>query len=256
MLKLIVAACLMIASVPTLPPWARAAESPARTATPSGPAAAHSASSAPASPVSPGAPPSAAPSAAVTRGDYNVRLRDLEERVNQLKERIFQSKARLIQLQEVVLHGTIAGAKAVLLHRNDMGSSFRLVRAQYALDGVPVLHRVDDGSGDLDQQDEFEVFGGSIAPGNHQLSVYLEYQGHGYGVFSYLKGYRFKIKSSYTFTAEEGRVTTIRVVGYEKGGITTELKDRPSVRYDVETTRELRHEDVQQLNGASPAPMP
>jgi hypothetical protein len=178
--------------------------------------------------------------AAVQQGDYHVKLRDIEERVNQLKEKIFQSKARLIQLQEVVLHGTIAGAKAVLVHRNEMGSSFKIMRVQYALDGAPIFNRVDAGTGDLEAQGEIEVYAGSITPGNHQISVYLEYQGYGYGIFSYLKGYRFKIKSSYTFNAEEGKLTTVRIVGYEKGGITTELKDRPSVRYDIETTRELR----------------
>ncbi len=33
-------------------------------------------------------------------------------------------------------------------------------------------------------------------------------------------------------------MTTVKVVGYEKGGMTTELKDRPAVRYDVEVNRE------------------
>ena len=72
------------------------------------------------------------------------------------------------------------------------------------------------------------------------ISVYLEYQGYGYGFFSYLKGYKFKIKSSFTFNAEEGKLTTVRIVGFEKGGLTTELKDRPSVRYDVESSQALR----------------
>ena len=171
---------------------------------------------------------------------YNIKLRAIEERVNELKEKIFQSKARLIQLQEVVLQGSISGAKAVLIHRNDMGSSFRLSRAQYALDGTPIFNRFDMGTGDLGVQDEIELFSGSIAPGTHQISVYLEYKGHGYGVFSYLNGYNFKIKSSYTFSAEEGKATTVRIVGYEKGGITTQLADRPAVRYDIETTRFLR----------------
>ncbi len=191
--------------------------------------------------------------AAAARGDYQVKLRDIEERVNQLKERIFQSKARLIQLQEVVLHGTIAGAKAVLIHKNEMGSSFRLSRVQYALDGAPIFNRVDSGGGELEDQDEIEVYAGSVAPGNHQISVYLEYEGYGFGVFSYLKDYRFKIKSSYTFNAEEGKLTTVRIVGCEKGGITTELKDRPSVRYDVETTRELRGPDEQSQPTIPPA---
>jgi len=191
--------------------------------------------------------------AAAARGDYQVRLRDLEERVNSLKERIFQSKARLIQLQEVVLHGTIAGAKAVLIHRNEMGSSFKLSRVQYALDGAPIFNRADTGAGELEAQDEIEVYAGSVAPGNHQIAVYLEYQGYGFGLFSYLKDYRFKIKSSYTFNAEEGKLTTVRVVGCEKGGITTELKDRPTVRYDVETTRDLRASSAEQGQPASGA---
>ena len=185
----------------------------------------------------------------------NIKLRDIEERVNQLKEKIFQSKARLIQLQEVVLHGAISGAKSVLVHRNEMGSSFVLRRVQYALDGAPIFNRVDETANELSDQEEIEVFNGSIAPGNHQISVYMEYQGYGYGVFSYLKGYRFKIKSSYTFNAEEGKLTTVKVVGYEKGGMTTELKDRPAVRYDTESSQALRPPvSTEAKDGAEAAP--
>ncbi|MEZ4272870.1 MAG: hypothetical protein R3C68_15990 [Myxococcota bacterium] len=111
---------------------------------------------------------------------------------------------------------------------------------QYALDGASIFNRVDSGAGELEEDESFEIFSGSVAPGNHQVSVFLEYQGHGYGIFSYLKGYKFRIKSSYTFTAEEGKLTTVSVVGYEKGGITTELKDRPAVRYSVEVQQDLR----------------
>ena len=171
--------------------------------------------------------------------NYDMKLRGIEERVNQLKEKIYQSKARLMQLQEVVLHGSITGSKAVLVHRNEMGSSFKLRRVQYALDGAPIFNRVDT-DGALSDKEEIEIFNGSIAPGNHQISVFMEYRGHGYGVFSYLKGYKFRIKSSYTFTAEEGKLTTVKIVGYEQGGLTTPLEERPAVRYDIETTRELR----------------
>ena len=175
---------------------------------------------------------------------YNLKLRDIEERVNDLKEKIFQSKARLIQLQEVVLHGTISGAKAKIVHRNEMGASFSLVRAQYSLDGTPIFNRRDSGEGELSDAEEIEIFNGTVAPGNHQISVYLEYRGNGFGIFSYLNDYKFKIKSGYTFTAEEGRVTSVRVVGFEKGGITTELTERPTVRYDIETTRAFRKDDA------------
>jgi hypothetical protein len=182
--------------------------------------------------------------------EHAIKLRGLEERVNDLKERIFRSKARLILLRETVLNGVISGAKAVIVHRNEMGSSFALESVAYALDGAPIYNKT-DAHGDLDEKEEIELFNGSIVPGNHNLSVFMVYRGNGYGVFSYLKGYQFKIKSSYAFTAEEGKVTTVKIVGYEKGGITTDLKDRPAIRYDVEVKQDTNAPGP--ASGAQPA---
>jgi hypothetical protein len=186
-----------------------------------------------------GAPPASAPKPAVGAEEQNeLKVRTLEERVSDLKEKIFRTKARLMNLQEMVIGGDITtGSKAVLVHRNEMGSSFYLESAAYALDGAPIYTKV-DVDGDLEKREEFEIFNGRIVPGNHQISVQLVYRGHGYGLFSYLEGYKFKVQSSYTFNAEPGKVNTIKVVGFEKGGLTAELKDRPAVRYDVDVQRE------------------
>lgn len=183
----------------------------------------------------------ATPPTTIEDTDYAIRLRGLEERVNDLKERIFRSKARLILLRETVLNGVISGAKAQIVHRNEMGSSFTLEQVTYALDGAPLFNKTDPDGG-LDEQEEIELFNGSIVPGNHNLSVFLLYRGNGYGVFSYLKGYTFKIKSSHAFTAEEGKLTSVRVVAYERGGFTTDLKDRPAIRYDVEIKQDVAAE--------------
>ena len=169
---------------------------------------------------------------------FSTRVRTLEEQVVDLKEKVFRSKARLQLLQETVLGGDLSsGARAVLYHRNEMGNSFVLESVTYALDGAPIFTRTDE-SEDLARREELEIFNGRIVPGQHQLAVKLVYRGHGYGVFSYLEGYRFKVQSSYTFNAEPGKATTVRVVGFEKGGLTTDLQDRPAVRYDIETGRD------------------
>jgi hypothetical protein len=169
---------------------------------------------------------------------FQTRVKTLEEQVVDLKEKIYRTKARLLLLQETVLGGDLSsGARAVLVHKNDMGGSFALESVAYALDGAPILTR-SDKDGDLANRPEFEIFNGRIVPGQHQIAVRLVYKGKGFGVFSYLEGYKFTVSSSYTFTAEPGKVTTVKVVGYEKGGLTTELKDRPAVRYDVEVNRE------------------
>jgi hypothetical protein len=182
--------------------------------------------------------PAAAPASMTAEEKNELQVRTLEERVSDLKEKIFRTKARLMNLQEMVIGGDItSGSKAVLVHANEMGSSFYLESVAYALDGAPIYTKV-DVEGDLEKRGEFEIFNGRIVPGNHQISVQMIYRGHGYGVFSYLEGYKFKVQSSYTFNAEPGKVNTIKVVGFEKGGITAELKDRPAVRYDVDVVRE------------------
>lgn len=169
---------------------------------------------------------------------FTTRVKTLEEQVVDLKEKIFRTKARLLLLQETVLGGDLSsGARAVLYHRNEMGSQFILESVAYALDGAPILTKVDT-NGDLDKREEFELFSGRIVPGNHQIAVRMVYRGHGYGIFSYLEGYKFKLQSNQTFTAEAGKVTTVKVVGYEKGGMTTDIKDKPTIRYDISTSKD------------------
>jgi len=207
---------------------ARAAE-PAAGAGAAAPAAAPPTSGAP---PAPGEGTGAAASASSDPGAYTVRLRSLEKNVNELKEQIFRTKARLNLLKETVLGGVIGASRAVIRHKNEMGSSFRLIRAAYALDGVQIYSKADE-TGRLAEMTEFDVYNGAIQPGSHTLSVVLLYQGNGFGVFSYLKGYKFTVKSSHSFVAAESKSTNITVVGYEKGNITTQLSDKPAVDFRV-----------------------
>lgn len=161
----------------------------------------------------------------------NLRLRRLEQRVQALKERAWRAKARVGMLKEAVLGGGI-GANATIVHKNKMGSSFRLIKLVYALDGTQIFTRTDD-TGAMHGQKSFDVLTGPVAPGGHTISVYAVYRGHGYGVFKYLNKYTFKVRSSHTFTATEGKASRIEVVGFEKGGVTTPLEKRPAIDFKV-----------------------
>ena len=220
----------------TPPPATKSSPAKSTPAGPPAPSTSSTASSATVAPVKPSPGENALP---VTSDEaFQTRVKTLEEQVVDLKEKIYRTKARLLLLQETVLGGDLSsGARAVLVHKNDMGGSFALDSVAYALDGAPILTRTDK-DGDLSKRPEFEIFNGRIVPGQHQVAVRLIYRGKGFGVFSYLEGYKFTVSSSYTFSAEPGKVTTVMVVGYEKGGLTTDLKDRPAVRYDVEVNRE------------------
>ncbi|MFH1437718.1 MAG: hypothetical protein ABIJ56_18570 [Pseudomonadota bacterium] len=163
-------------------------------------------------------------------GAYSVTLRNLEQRVNQLKEKIFRSKARLSLLAEKVLSGPAgAGARAKIVYSDTMGSSFRLVKAVFILDGVPVYNKADEKG--MKKKKGIELFNAPVVPGEHTLSVNIEYKGNGYGLFAYLNDYRFKVRSSHAFSVDEGKAKNLKVVIFERGNIATPLEERPAIKY-------------------------
>ena len=161
---------------------------------------------------------------------YGDRLDGLQTEVDELKDKIFRSKARLALLKETVLRGVMAGSRVIIAHRNLMGSGFRLTRVVFIMDGAQIYARTDD-TGSLDQEDELTIYDGNLPPGPHNVTVELTYQGHGYGVFSYLSGYTFESRSSHSFTAPENAAVKLGSIGFERGNPTTEMRDRPAVSW-------------------------
>ena len=157
-----------------------------------------------------------------------VRMRRLEQKTQALKERAWQLKARVQLLKEQILGGGV-GAQALIAHANEMGSSFRLIKLIYTLDGTQVFVRTDETADNLYKTKAFDIFSGPIAPGNHTLSVLATYRGHGYGVFEYLSKYTFTARGNSTFIAGEGKLSKIDCKGHEKGGPTMKMEQRPSI---------------------------
>ncbi len=173
---------------------------------------------------------------------YTMRVKELETKIDDLKEKVFQSKTRIVLLRETLLSGNLAGARASIVHRSELGSAFKLRQATYSLDGTKVFGQVDN-NGSLSDKNVFEVYNGGISPGNHTLSVSLRYQGSGYGLFSYFDGYEFDIKSSCPFEAKEGRVVQVRATPFEAGDATTSKEQRPNFKCEVKYF-DSRQDDV------------
>jgi hypothetical protein len=173
-------------------------------------------------------------------------MRELAQRVDELKEQIRRSHTRLSLLSDTILSGGVGGARAEIRFVNDLSSAFRMTRALFVLDGAVQYNKQDD-SGRLSEQREIPIFNGSIPPGDHTLQVLISLQGHGYGVFSYLRGYHFEVKSSHSFTVTEGKTIELEAIAWEKGGVTTPLEERPDVRY----VERIRTTDA--VPGAAPA---
>ncbi len=194
------------------------------------PTATTAASSAPVSPVTPTPTPAASGDASMSGATYAVRLRDLEQRVDELKDQIRRSHTRLALLSDTIMGGGAAGSRSEVEFKNEMSSAFQLARALFVIDGQVQYNRQDD-SGALGDQKEIPIYSGSVPPGDHTIQVALTFQGNGYGVFSYLRGYKFEVKSSHAFTAVEGKSISVIATAFEKGGVTTPLEQRPAIEW-------------------------
>ncbi|HEY1101648.1 MAG TPA: dihydrolipoamide acetyltransferase [Myxococcota bacterium] len=170
--------------------------------------------------------------AATADEEYGLKMKELENAVAELKEQIFRSKAKLTLLTEQVQGGSGAGSRIVITHKNQMGPNFLLVEVDYFLDGTPLWQEVDETGTKLTPKKEYPLWDGNIIEGSHTLTVELKYKGNGTGAFQYLAGYQWKLKDALTFTAEPGKLVSIDVVGYEQGSFTTELTERPRIRFD------------------------
>jgi hypothetical protein len=173
---------------------------------------------------------SKAPDPAVNGATYSVRLRDLEQRVDELKDQIRRSHTRLAMISDTILSGGAAGSRAEIVFHDEMSSAFVLTKATFVMDNQVQYNKLDE-SGALADQKDIPIYTGSVPPGDHTIQMALTFQGNGYGVFSYLRGYKFELKSSHSFTAVEGKALTVTATSFEKGGVTTPLEQRPTIEW-------------------------
>jgi hypothetical protein len=233
------------ASSPATPSAAKApgaaasttAATPSTSAGPPGPSTAGAPVEATPKPATAGAASTSAPNPSagnlgepVDGATYAVRLRDLESRVDELKEQIRRSHTRLSLLSDTVLSGGIGGAEANVQFHNQLTNAYRVNKVLVVLDGAVQYKRQDD-TGDLSGQKLIPMFSGAVPPGDHTLQVVVGIQGHGYGVFSYLRGYKFEAKSTHSFTISEGKSIKLDILVTERGGATTPIEERPTIRF-------------------------
>jgi hypothetical protein len=183
------------------------------------------------------APPaaaSAAPSPAAPAGGqptHMVRLRDLEEQIDELKEKLRRQYAQLALLNDRLADSGAGGeARASIKFASDLSGAFQVSRVLVVLDGAVQVNQTYP-SGTLAERFEVPVFHGLLPAGDHTVQVLVNLQGNGYGIFSYMRGYRFEVRSTHSFTAVEGKTINLEAIAFEKGTSTTPFEERPALRY-------------------------
>ena len=182
---------------------------------------------------------------------YEVQIRELETKIGDLKEKVFQSKSRVVLLKETVLGGNLSGSRALIVHNDELGGRFKLQRAMYSLDGNRIFNE-SRKTGGIDKEKKLKIYDGSITSGNHNVSVLLEYQGSGFGVFNYMKGYNFQITSSCQFEAKQGKASVLKIRAVPSGGAFSDVSKKPGIKCEL-TTTDLSKDDLKASKSDEPS---
>jgi hypothetical protein len=121
-----------------------------------------------------------------------------------------------------------AGAFQGIAFRDELGE-FVVTRALFVLDGAVVADVRETPERPVPET--MHVMPRTPAPGEHTLQVLIQLRGDGHGVFSYLREYRFEVKSSHVFTVSNTRPLRLEVMLWKRGDFTTPLEQRPALCY-------------------------
>jgi hypothetical protein len=158
-----------------------------------------------------------------------LQLQDVVARTGELKTKIRDARTALASISEEVFRTDTAGARTDVSLTNEMSTAYRLQHVVLLLDNHTVSDRIDE-SGSLADVKQLPLFSGLLTPGDHTFTLQLTFKGHGYGVFKYLEGYTFNVKSSHAVSATTAPIS-LTISAFEKGDQTTALDVRPTVEW-------------------------
>ena len=239
-------------------PAEKAATAPgasAATPTPPGPvttpATAAPAAATSATPTS--APAAGASSSPIDGSTYVVRLRDLEQHVDELKEQIRRSHTRLSLLSDTILSGGAGGARAEITFRNDLSSAFRLTGALFVLDGAVQYDKPDESTTPA-RSPTRKTSRFSLARSRRVITrckSCCSCAAMATACSRTSRGIGSRCRPAIPCSFTEGKTVKLDVIAWEKGDVTTNLTDRPAIRF-TETIRS----GVANPGGPTPAAVP
>lgn len=157
------------------------------------------------------------------------------DEISELKDRVLDRKLQLNLVRELIRREKLDTQYPVLdfVFKNSMSNRYILQSVEYFVDEEKVFSFLSDADSADSQSKEVPSFNLNLAPGSHQVRVVAIYKGNDSGVFSYLNNYKVRSEGTAEVEIKKGQNSKLDVVGFEKGGLFTDFKERPSVEITV-----------------------
>lgn len=160
----------------------------------------------------------------------------ISNEVDRLKEDVINRKTQMLLFKNLLKSEGAESTYPVVTvnYINEMSSRYRVDSVIVSVDNERVYsYHIEDNLGKQGLGSENQVYKSPLVPGVHELSVEVIYKGSDSGIFSYINDYKISTVGKQTFDLKKGQSIKIDVVGFEKGWVLTDFKDRPDIRIKV-----------------------
>jgi hypothetical protein len=156
-----------------------------------------------------------------------IKLENIRAQTDEIQDAVRRAHERLATLGTQAMTSSSGLAKTTIDVSSETSAAYKLVSARVVVDGQVQLDKKELTGAER----QLPVFTGATAPGQHTARVDVVLQGNGYGVFSYLRGFKVTLTSSHTWNATADQPIHVTATLYELNDITVPFQQRPQVRW-------------------------
>tara|TARA_B100001248_G_C27399272_1_gene468560 strand:+ start:5100 stop:5687 length:588 start_codon:yes stop_codon:yes gene_type:complete len=170
---------------------------------------------------------SADPSANFKTGDASFA----QAEVDKLKDAVLNKKLQIRMFQEILESEGINQSypKITIEFGNRLGGRYRIFSVEYIINGVrSYFYQTPDTEirKVSSVKENVESYETTLAPGEHDIQVIVNYVGNDSGIFSYLSEYKVQMQQKKKLKFTKDNDYKILVQAYEKGGLLSDFKEK------------------------------
>lgn len=142
---------------------------------------------------------------------YQNEIKEFDKIIDQINQDIKKEKKDISFLKNSLINNEISASKLVVKLINKDDGYFKITKVKITMNGNNILTK--DSLG----KKELTIFNESSSPGLYTFNFDLYVEGAGYGIFTYMKSYKFRIKRTVKVKVHDIGKSKLKIIIYKKG---------------------------------------
>ena len=142
---------------------------------------------------------------------YRSEIKEFDKIINQINKDIKNEEKDINFLKNSLINNDISASKLVVKLLNKDDGYFKITKINITMNGNNILSK------ETLNQKELTLFNEPSSPGLYTFNFDLYVEGAGYGIFTYMKSYKFRIRKKVEVKVHDIGKSKLKIIIYKKG---------------------------------------